>query len=133
MADGEPDDLTDTWQGRFTYPRGYDEPVSFVARLQQTGEWLSGTIDEPGRHSAVGRRLTSTISGKVTGDEVTFLKTYDAEVREYDAVHYAGRVGDGGLEISGTWSIPGSWSGGFIMIRSRGTPAAIARKATEKV
>ena len=126
-------DLTDTWHGRFTFPRLYD-PISFVASIEQTDEWLSGTVEEPGmRGVATGKVLTATISGKVTSDEVTFLKTYDAEIASYDAVHYQGKVGDQGLEISGTWTIPGSWSGTFIMIRSRGLEIAQTAHEEERV
>jgi hypothetical protein len=112
--------LTDTWQGRFAFPRRFD-PISFTAYLHQAGKWLSGTVEEPGvRGLAVGEVLSATISGKVVSDTAVFLKTYDTLNPGYDAVRYDGMVGDEGLEISGTWTIPGNWSGSFIMIRSGG-------------
>lgn len=64
--------------------------------------------------------MSATISGKVVSDTAVFLKTYDTLNPGYDAVRYDGMVGDEGLEISGTWTIPGNWSGSFIMIRSGG-------------
>jgi hypothetical protein len=132
MAGDQPFDLSDTWHGRYAFPRLY-EPVSFTAVIRHAGDWISGTVEESGLRRAAGRLLTATIAGRVTGDEVTFLKTYDVHERGYDAVNYVGRIGDGGLEISGTWSIPGNWSGTFIMIRSRGTPAAVASQVSERV
>ena len=125
-------DLTDTWSGRFAYPGRYD-PVSFVARLDHAGDWLSGTVEEPGMRSGAGRMLTATVSGKVTGDAVSFLKLYDAPTRGYDAVQYVGAVRDEGLEIAGTWTIHAGWSGTFIMIRSRGLMLGARRGQFEKV
>jgi len=126
-------DITDTWHGRFSFPRLY-EPVSFTARLEQSGDSLVGTVEELAPHGpAAGKVLTSTITGTVSGGGVTFLKTYDALVPGYDAVRYDGAVFDGGLEINGDWRIAGDWSGAFLMIRSRGLYQAIPRKQTERV
>jgi hypothetical protein len=69
----------------------------------------------------------------VTHPNVSFLKTYDRPTRTFDAVQYQGAISSEGLEISGTWSIFGAWSGAFLMIRSSGPEAAATRKATEKV
>ena len=133
MTTSAAEDLTDTWRGRFSFPRLY-EPVSFTAQIQQSGDALSGVVEEPGvRGDAEGRRLTATITGTADGGVVTFLKTYDAFVAGYDAVHYAGTVGDGGLEISGTWTIPGSWSGTFLMIRSRGLELALSKTRVARI
>jgi|HubBroStandDraft_3_1064219.scaffolds.fasta_scaffold1103842_1 hypothetical protein len=127
------DDLTDIWHGRFSFPRLY-EPVSFTARLEQSGDNLAGTIGELApRGAAAGLVLTSTISGTVKGGAVTFLKTYDALVEGYDSVHYAGAVFDGGLEINGDWTIRNDWAGAFLMIRSRGLYQGILRREAERV
>jgi len=108
--------------------------VSFVANLQHVGDWLSGAVEEPGVAGATaGMTLTATISGKVTADAVIFLKTYDAQIGGYDAVQYEGVIADQGLEIFGTWTIPGNWSGTFIMIRSRGLVLAPSVYEEEKL
>jgi hypothetical protein len=126
-------DLTDTWHGRFSFPRLH-EPVSFTARLEQSGDRLAGTVEEVASVGpAAGQVLASTITGTVVGGVVTFLKTYDALVTGYDSVHYAGVVFDGGLEINGDWTIAGDWSGAFLMIRSKGLYQAILRKQSERV
>ena len=126
-------DLTDTWHGRFTYPR-QNAPSSFTAELRQVGDTLTGVIDEPGIGPADGLVLTSSVAGQVAGTSVTLLKTYDVVVAGYSAeVHYEGGIRDEGLEIAGTWSIPGAWSGDFIMIRARGLTRSASRRQTERV
>ena len=127
-------DLTDTWHGRFAYP-AHAEPVGFVAQITQTGEWLSGAIEEPDTMGLLGGKLLrATISGRSTAGAVMFLKLYDVELPHFDgAIHYEGVVGDGGLEISGAWSIPDVWSGTFIMIRSQGLPQATSARETEEI
>ena len=133
MTTSKAEDLTDTWQGRFSFPRLY-EPVSFTARIEHTDDTVLGSVEELGvRGAAAGKRLTSTITGTAIGGAVTFLKTYDAFAAGYDAVHYAGTVGDGGLEISGVWTIPGNWSGTFLMIRSRGLELALSKTRVERI
>jgi hypothetical protein len=68
---GDAHDLTDTWRGRFSFPRLY-EPVSFLARIEQSGDWIAGTIEELGDRGVVsGKLLTSTISGRVTSGAIT--------------------------------------------------------------
>jgi hypothetical protein len=125
-------DLSDIWHGRFIFPRLY-APVSFVATLQQTGDWIYGRVEEPGLRGEAGKILSATISGKVIADAVTFLKTYDSLQGGYDAVRYEGLVSDEGLEISGTWNIPNNWSGPFIMIRSRGLAIVGSVHEEEKI
>jgi hypothetical protein len=85
------------------------------------------------RGVVAGKILTATISGKVTSNEVTFLKTYDLQIGGYDVVQYQGLIGDEGLEIAGTWTIPGNWSGTFIMIRSRGLAIPQSARKVEQV
>jgi hypothetical protein len=39
----------------------------------------------------------------------------------------------GGDEIEGRWTIPGAWSGTFLMVRASRQSEAIERQASEKV
>ncbi|MGV4858653.1 hypothetical protein ACSW3B_19050, partial [Acetobacter senegalensis] len=50
------------------------------------------------------------------GSLVMFVKLYEGGNRQH-SVQYEGTVNEDGTEISGTWSIPGNWSGQFLMIR----------------
>ena len=42
---------------------------------------------------------------------------------------YAGAVNADHTEIEGDWTVPGVWSGKFLMIRNRGQAQAVTRKA----
>ena len=124
----EAHDLTDTWYGRFSYPRRYG-PVQFTAELKQIGTRLLGRVEEPARQrSSAGVVLNSTVFGTVSSGGVHFVKRYDGSPRGHRAVQYVGTVADDGLEIHGEWSIPGNWSGTFIMIRSRGLGIAASNR-----
>jgi hypothetical protein len=126
-------DLSGVWHGLYSYPRNRD-PVSFVATLTEGNSWLTGATQETGVvGDARGLTISATLQGRRTGRSVTWLKTYDRSYRLYDAVHYAGNVSADGTEIEGRWTIPGSWSGKFLMIRSGGLAAALTQDVTEKV
>ncbi len=125
-------DLSGAWQGLFSYPRK-QPPVSFAATLSESGGWLTGTTQETGSvGDAKGLTISATIQGGRSGRSVTFLKTYDASFKHYDSVHYAGEVNADGTEIEGQWTVPGNWSGTFLMIRSSGPGAALALETTAK-
>ncbi len=77
--------------------------------------------------------MTATVTGKVNGQHITFLKTYDRQSSSYDAVHYEGEVDPEGDEIWGCWTVPGSWSGTFLMIRASQPQAALNERWAERV
>ena len=125
--------LTGTWQGVYSYPVARD-PVPFTARLLHAEDWLTGsTAEAVTTRTLAGSVLTATVTGRIVGQHVTFLKTYDQQSRHYDAVHYDGEVDAEGQEIWGRWTIPGSWSGTFLMIRASGTEAVLSRRRAERV
>jgi hypothetical protein len=102
--------------------------------LTESDCWLTGATEETGATGdARGLTITATLQGRRTGCSVTWLKIYDGSFRLYDSVHYAGDVNADGTEIEGRWTVPGSWSGRFLMIRSGGLSAALAREVIEKV
>ena len=114
------DDLTGDWRGIFNYP-SVGAPTEFAATLHDAGGVLSGHTVEP---SLRGATITARIDGRRVGRAVTFMKLYDDERDgDYDTVAYQGAVDADGLEITGRWTIPGGWSGTFIMVREKGVEA----------
>lgn len=123
------DSLTGIWHGIYSYPRD-QAPVSFVATLIETGRAVSGTVHEPCVvGGAPNETLLATLDGSRRDGVVTFIKTYDGANPLYGTVGYEGRLSGDQSEIEGRWSIPGVWSGKFLMIRSPGKEAKAARKA----
>jgi hypothetical protein len=124
--------LSGLWQGRFSYPRGHG-PEFFTATLLETPEWLSGSTQETAQFGRDKRKtLYATLLGRREGRAVTFRKTYESETRSH-AVDYNGTLSADGLEIEGTWTVPRSWSGKFLMIRSSGLTVAAKRSIKETV
>jgi hypothetical protein len=136
MPEGGPSDLnlSGLWNGLYSYPPGRGrEPVEFSAALRERDGWIEGSTSEIGEAGeALGQTLTATIQGRRTGLSVTFLKTYDGAFRHYDAVQYVGEVRNDGEEIEGKWTVPGSWSGAFLMIRSGPAPQAQEARTVER-
>src|SRR5262249_298773 len=127
LADGL--DLSGAWDGVYSYPRD-SRTVPFVAHLMERAATLTGTTQQTGtRGAAKGGKIGRTRQGRRDARAVTFLKLYDGRHEGYDSVHYEGRLSADGSEIAGRWTIPGGWSGSFLMIRGGGAKAA-AEKAT---
>ena len=124
--------LSGIWHGRYFYPVNRS-PVPFVATMSDIDAWLTGTIEEKGTAGeARGVAMSASIEGRRTGRAVTWLKLYDGRFHHYDSVRYEGDINEDGTEISGRWSIPGNWSGTFLMIRPSGIGETSKVKATER-
>lgn len=124
--------LTGIWHGLYSYPAAL-EPVYFVATLLDAGSSLHGSTHEAaiGRTGAPLTVMASLVGGR-EGGTVHFLKTYDGTGDWRHAVAYAGALSARGAEIEGQWSIPGDWSGRFLMMRSAGATEAAVRKVFEQ-
>jgi len=120
--------VTGVWQGQFSYPRGLP-PVAFGAVLIQTGSHVGGSTTEIGSR---GRELRALLDGRRQGREIGFVKTYEPEARVPHKVIYQGTLNADATEIEGRWTIPGNWSGKFLLIRSGGREAAVRREAFER-
>jgi hypothetical protein len=121
-------DLTGLWHGLYSYPRNRP-PVHFVATLNESHSWITGSTEETGTGWDVrGVTITASLQGRQTDRSVTLLKLYDGPPRGYDTVHYAGTVSADGNEIEGQWTVPGSWAGSFLMIRSGGASERALRE-----
>jgi hypothetical protein len=114
--DAQTQNLTGVWNGLYSYPDG--RSVTFVATLIDSGSALSGSTHEP----CVGgdcpaATLFATLMGNRQGSAVSFRKTYEAASARYGTVNYDGTLNADATEIEGRWTIPGVWSGKFLMIR----------------
>ena len=112
----EAQNLTGVWNGLYSYPDG--RSVTFVATLIDSGSTLSGSTHEPCVDGdCPAATLFATLMGSRSGSAVTFRKTYEVPNRRWGTVNYEGRLSADATEIEGRWSIPGVWSGKFMMIR----------------
>lgn len=124
--------LSGLWHGRYFYPKGRP-PVAFTAVLEETDGWISGAIEEVSDAGEdAGQGVGAAVQGRRNGAHVRFLKTYDRPSMARDSVVYEGALNGEATEIVGRWSIPGNWSGEFMMIRADATPQAEARRISEK-
>lgn len=121
--------LTGVWDGLFSYPRRYAS-VPFTATILQTASWITGSIHErPAEGPTAGQIRLATFEGEFTAGAVRFLKTYDPPPPHGKPVEYEGVLSADATEIEGRWTIPGNWSGRFLMVRSgRGLEAATIRR-----
>jgi hypothetical protein len=127
------EDLSGAWTGFYIAPIARP-PTAFEAEIRDNGGLLSGITTELGdTHDCRGMTLNAVIEGSREGGGVRFTKRYDYLPRAHYAIQYEGRIADGGDEIEGEWTIPGSWSGTFLMIRGAGKSAAIERRTSETV
>jgi hypothetical protein len=124
------DSLTGVWDGIYSYPYRYG-PVSFVAILIETGSCVSGTTHERCVRGPFAT-LYATLLGSRQGSLVTFAKTCEGGSPYDRTIAYEGTLSADGTEIEGRWSIPGDWSGQFLMIRSTGSAITVKREAFER-
>ncbi|HEX3919824.1 MAG TPA: hypothetical protein VHW60_20990 [Caulobacteraceae bacterium] len=125
MAGVAQTDLTGVWDGMFSYPRAHP-PTLFTAVVLDLGGRVSGTTHEVATIGAfAGQALEAAIDGARSGAALRFTKIYDAAAPGHRSpVSYEGVLSADATEIEGEWSIPGSWSGRFIMVRSEGAAEA---------
>lgn len=126
-------DLTGRWDGIFNYPRELP-PTGFVAALVDHQGALSGDVEERGDADGLeGATLAAVIEGERIGSQVRFTKRYDDLARAHYAVRYEGTLAPDGDEIVGEWTIPGIWSGSFIMVRQPGRSVEAERTVGAEV
>jgi hypothetical protein len=124
--------LTGLWHGQFSYPL-VKAPEFFTANLLESSELIGGSIQETvqnGRHK--GRIFYASVSGQRTGNQVRFTKRYETPPRVH-SVYYEGMLNADATEIEGTWTVPNSWSGKFLMIRSTGLIQKATKRVAEKI
>jgi hypothetical protein len=94
--------------------------VPFTAVILEIGSLITGTIHEqPVDGKLAGQVLNATLDGEHLADTVRFQKTYDpGQGMHAKAIRYEGLLTPDATEIEGRWTLPGNWSGKFLMIRS---------------
>lgn len=91
--------------------------VKFYADIEQDGALISGTITERNTFDLhAGDILTAALDGHLSGNIVSFEKTYLNSVAQY-AIMYSGSVSKDANLITGKWDI-GEWNGNFEMKRA---------------
>ena len=124
-------DLSGPWSGIYNYPALYP-PNTFEATIRDVGGMITGEISQPGEFfEPPGIVRHAMIEGSRAGSSLSFVKYYDDLDRP--TPHYHGVIQPGGDEIQGEWTIPGNWSGTFLMVRGLRAAAAVERKVEEKV
>ena len=124
-------DLSGRWSGVFSYPSVFP-PNSFEATIRDSGGLITGVITQPREFfEQPGPPQQAVIDGRRDGSTVSFVKFYDDLDRP--SPHYHGRIQPGGDEVEGEWTIPGDWSGTFIMIRASKATERAERRTAEKV
>jgi hypothetical protein len=127
------DDLSGDWLGFYNYPVPHP-PTQFKASLRDTGGLITGiTTEEGDTPDCYGMILQAVVDGRREGSTVWFTKVYDYLERAPDPVRYEGTIQAGGDEIEGRWTIPGAWSGTFMMVRSRREEAAEEARVGEAI
>jgi hypothetical protein len=108
--------ISGLWMGSYSYPSGRAPTTPFLARIEDDGGALSGTIIEPNTMGPSSDSLESILSGSRQGHAVDFTKTYDGASDAAHAVDYVGRLSEDGNTISGVWSLA-ELDGTFEMYR----------------
>ena len=123
-------DLSGRWTGIFSYPAELP-PNNFEATIRDAGGAITGVITQPREiFDPPGPHREAVIEGRREGATLSFVKFYDDLDRP--TPHYHGRIQPGGDEVAGEWTIPGDWSGTFIMIRAGRAAEEIERRVAAK-
>jgi hypothetical protein len=97
--------ISGLWLGSFSYPAGLGPTTPFLARIEDHGGSLAGSIIEPNTVGASSTELEAVLSGSRDGHSVDFTKVYDGASDAAHAVDYAGRLSGDGNSITGVWSL----------------------------
>jgi hypothetical protein len=124
---GAADNLTGVWNGVFQQPRCGS--IAFTATLIESAGQITGSTHEPCVLAGCPLKThLALLSGRRQSRSVAFVKTYDPPGFGYGTVSYAGELNGEATEIAGTWTIAGSFSGAFLMIRAGRRTRARTRK-----
>ena len=128
MSAGPETDLSGEWTGLFNYPDSLPT-THFKAMLRDASGLISGLTSEEGESLGLPGIVHAVIEGRHDGRTIRFTKIYDDLDHAVHPIDYEGMIAPGGDEIEGQWTIPGHWSGTFLMIRNAGAEESVARHA----
>jgi hypothetical protein len=111
-----------------SYAYSFGTAVPFLARFEDRGGALSGTIIEPNTMGETSDSLEAILSGSRHGHAVDFTKAYDGASDAAHAVDYVGQLSRDGNSITGVWSLADA-DGKFEMHREAVWEEAEAREA----
>lgn len=111
-----PLDISGLWMGSYAYPGGIGPTTPFLARIEDRGGSLTGSIVEPNLQGHVSDGVEAVIRGSRLGSSVDFTKVYDGAGDYAHAVDYVGFLSADGTTISGVWSLE-DLDGSFEMHR----------------
>ncbi len=119
MACGRGPSVDGDWVGQYHYPKEERKPVQFSLTLRQTGMGFVGRSTEP---NTFGDKTSSMLFANIEGEmkpdgHVSFKKQMDGTAGAKHFILYEGQMSKDKKTVSGTWSIPESWSGSFEMSR----------------
>jgi hypothetical protein len=97
--------ISGLWLGSFSYPAGLGPTTPFLARIEDHGGSLAGSIIEPNTVGSSSDELEAVLSGGRDGHSVDFTKVYDGASDAAHAVDYAGKLSEDGNSITGVWSL----------------------------
>ena len=113
---GAPANVSGLWMGSYSYPDGLGPTTPFLARIEDRGGALSGTIIEPNLQGYLSDSVEAVIRGTRHGVEIDFTKVYDGAADFAHAIDYVGRLSGDGNRIGGVWSLE-DIDGSFEMFR----------------
>lgn len=121
--------LTGSWRGAYRYAYGHE--TVFNAQIQEVGDAFVGTTQEPNDFAdPMLSVLTADIESVREGRSVSFTKFYHHNGIRH-AIRYEGGADDALMRIEGRWTIRGSASGTFFMVRDDDGEAAEAEEEAE--
>ena len=127
MSGAASHDLSGDWFGMYNYPHG-GPPTRFEATVRDHGGAITGETAEPDLQREPSPTLHPDNEGTHDGERLRFTKFYDDLEFSPEPILYDGRIDRSGDEIEGGWTIPGVWSGTFLMVRGARREEAVAQE-----
>ncbi len=112
-------DVSGFWTGEYAYDSIAGMRVEFKAELKQMGLEVSGNTTENNTFAEnCGPILIAELIGQVSGQNMSFTKTYMNGPPGQAKISYSGSISEDGKHISGSWTMMKMWTGSFKMTRA---------------